>query len=184
MQLDLHILSLPETIVSVDEVELTVLPIYIEHKNNVNHIRQLATLPLFSSIRFVFWQDEKHQKILNVPEQLENIVIRFLREFHAKQHSCCDCYAFANVANGIKLHRVSRLLRYWELRPRPTSIGAGNVVFLTSGQMFRHAAIYIGSGLYISVYGAGGDLEVSTLKDMQRDFEANVVHLALPRTDI
>jgi cell wall-associated NlpC family hydrolase len=58
----------------------------------------------------------------------------------------------------------------------------GSVVFLIKGEHnFRHAAIYIGRGLYISVWGAGGDLEIASLKSMKKDFEANRVEIATPR---
>jgi cell wall-associated NlpC family hydrolase len=59
----------------------------------------------------------------------------------------------------------------------------GDIVFLLKSKEndFRHAALYVGHGLYISVYGAGGDLEFSTLKDMLRDFDAEHVVTATPR---
>lgn len=59
----------------------------------------------------------------------------------------------------------------------------GEVYFFTSGENhFHHAAIYIGAGLFISIYGAGGDLEVSSLKDMRRDYRAKHVLVAKPRS--
>ena len=36
-----------------------------------------------------------------------------------------------------------------------------------------HAAVYVGFGLYLSVYGAGGNLEFSRLPDMKRDYGAS-----------
>lgn len=48
-------------------------------------------------------------------------------------------------------------------------------------ERFHHAAIYIGCGLCISVYGAGGDLEIATLQDMKRSFKTNQVVVATPK---
>lgn len=119
---------------------------------------------------------------LRLTTELKMAIKRFMREYHAQQNIEVDCYAFANTLKGIKPHKVHNMLRYWNIkrlwwRPKP-----GSVIFLVKGKKhFRHAAIYIGRGLYISTWGAGGDLEIASLKSMKRDFGANRVELATPR---
>ncbi len=113
---------------------------------------------------------------------LEEAILIFLRTYHAKLDMLFDCYAFTNLLAGIPQHNKLFLLNHWRLKRLGWWHKAGDVVFLLGRDplVFKHSAVYIGWGLYISVYGAGGDLEISTLKDMRRDYEASRVLLAKP----
>ena len=120
---------------------------------------------------------------LKLSDNLKLAITQFLRAYHAKQNMSFDCYAFANMVDGLEKHKVPHLLRFWRLIRRPWLLPIGSVVFFCSdGSHFRHAAIFIGCGLFISVYGAGGDLEVATLKDMKRDYKAKSILLATSQT--
>ncbi|KKR85912.1 MAG: hypothetical protein UU32_C0027G0003 [Candidatus Woesebacteria bacterium GW2011_GWB1_41_10] len=122
-------------------------------------------------------------KRLKLPVDLKQAMLHFLLEYHAKQNIAFDCYAFANMVKGVETHKVSIMSKYWEILQKPWRIPAGSVIFFCSGgNCFHHAAIFIGSDLYISVYGAGGDLEIATLRSMQRDYKAEMTMLARPRT--
>lgn len=122
----------------------------------------------------------------NIPlnDRLRAGISRFIAHFQGKENLDIDCYAFVNLVYGLPVHTCRQLYRYWNLKPLRFSPRLGQVVFLLrpSEQGFRHAAIYVGRGLYISVYGAGGDLEISNMKDMFEDFEAERAFVAWPRT--
>ncbi len=120
-------------------------------------------------------------KRFQLPHNVRQAVLHFLKHYHSKQDIMFDCYAFANLVKQVEVHEVPYMLKYWKKKPKPWFIPTGSVVFFESGEdRFHHAAVYIGHGLYISVWGAGGDLEVATLKSMKRDYGAERVMLAEP----
>jgi len=85
---------------------------------------------------------------------------------------------------GVKVHKVPYMIAFWERNKKPRRLIPGSIVFYGSGEtQFHHAAIYLGAGLYISVYGAGGDLEVATHRNMLRDYRAKHASLANPLKD-
>lgn len=120
-------------------------------------------------------------KRFQLPYNVKQAILHFLQRYHAKQDISFDCYAFANLVKRVEVHKVPYMLKYWNKRPKPWFIQVGSVVFFESGEnRFHHAAVYIGHGLYISVWGAGGDLEIATLKSMRRDYDAERVMFAEP----
>jgi hypothetical protein len=121
-------------------------------------------------------------KRLELAHNVKDAILYFLKGYHARQDITFDCYAFANLVRGVEVHRVPCMMKYWSRRPLPWFLSVGSVVFLESGEnQFHHAAVYLGQGLYISVWGAGGDLEIATLKSMKRDYGAERVVLAQPK---
>lgn len=121
-------------------------------------------------------------KKIRLPADVKTAMLDFLRSYHAKQDISFDCYAFANLVKGAWSHKVPYMLKHWDTRVLPWRPRVGSVVFFLSGENhFHHAAVYIGAGLYISVWGAGGDLEIATLKSMKRDFGAERAVLAQPK---
>ena len=123
-------------------------------------------------------------KKIQLPQDVKRAVLNFLRNYHAKQDESFDCYSFSNEVKGLRAHRAYAMRLYWETKSLPWFIPIGSVVFLLGEEgKFYHAAIYIGCGLYISVWGAGGDLEFATLKSMCLDYGAERVVLARPKTE-
>lgn len=121
-------------------------------------------------------------KRLQLPHNVRQAILHFLSRYHAKQDISFDCYAFANLVKGVEVHQVPLMLKYWNRRPKPLFVPIGSIIFFESSEnTFHHAAVYIGHGLYISVWGAGGDLEVATLESMKRDYGAERVVLAQPK---
>ncbi len=123
---------------------------------------------------------------LHPAPRLKAAIVEFLRRYHAKQDMSFDCYSFANLVCAVaQQNDKTRRNEFWRLHPNRWRQRMGDVVFLVSiksdGVHFHHAAIYIGKGLFISVYGAGGDLEIATLRDMKRDYGAEQAMLATPR---
>lgn len=121
-------------------------------------------------------------KKLCITAEVRAAMLYFLRSYHAKQDISFDCYAFANLVKGMEAHKVPYMLKYWETSALSWRLRSGSVVFFLSGEnQFHHAAVYLDSGLYISVWGAGGDLEIATLKSMKRDYGAERAVLAIPK---
>lgn len=119
-----------------------------------------------------------------IGDALRKSVIKFLNSYHGKQDSSFDCYSFASLVGGItKPHDKKHLAEYWDLSVPLGHSRSGDIVFLIDKNKghFYHAAIYAGFGLYISVYGAGGNLEFSKLKDMRKDFKSEHVIRATPK---
>ena len=136
-----------------------------------------VSISLDRNRRFFRWSK------LNLPASLRQAIAQTLTTYHAKQDLSFDCYAFANLVASIPRHDKLFLMKNWnvtKLRRRPP---IGGIVFLLDMKngIFHHAAVYLGHGLYISIYGAGGDLEVATLNDMSLTFSPSEPFLATPR---
>jgi hypothetical protein len=130
------------------------------------------------SIRF-----GRFRRKIPLNDRLRAGISRYIAHYQGKGQLDIDCYAFANLVYGLPVHTCSELLRYWELRPLWFRPRRGQVAFLLrpSESGFRHAAIYLGNGFYISVFGAGGDLEITQMKYMFKDFDAEKAFVAWPR---
>lgn len=120
---------------------------------------------------------------IRLTPRVKSGILRFLAEFQGKQQEEMDCYAFINLVYDRPEHHRIKLLDYWELRPLRLCLHTGQIIFLLrpKEKEFCHAAIYIGRGLFISVYGAGGDLEVAELADMLQGFQATEAFIACPK---
>lgn len=122
---------------------------------------------------------------LNLTPGIKRGIVEFLAHYHGKQNLSFDCYAFAGMTLGLQQHDKKHLWSLWDFCPLRLLPKVGDVLFFflaEDRQLFRHAAVYIGRGMYLSVYGAGGDLEISSLADMRRDYGAWDVVRAIPRT--
>lgn len=120
---------------------------------------------------------------LRLDDRVQAGISRFIAEYQGQDRQEFDCYAFVNLVYGLPVHTCRELFRYWDIRPLWFRPRRGQIVFLLqpNEQGFCHAAIYIGRGFYISVYGAGGDLEITEMKHMFKDFEAKRAFVALPK---
>ena len=173
-----------ELIETDDGKHLTVQAVFAKKEGSFLPLNQHADFPKIHDVRIVLLGTFS-MKPCAVPLHVKEAIIDFLHQYHVRQDLSFDCYSFANLTRKVPAHKVSHLLAYWVIKPRCwyKRLKPGSVVFLLGEENhFYHAAVFIGKGLYISVYGAGGDLEVSTLPDMLRDYGANRVVVATPRT--
>jgi len=110
---------------------------------------------------------------IRLTSKLKKGIITFLNEYHAKQYIDFDCYSFAELVENVNQEKLPESRStLWQPRHRVLRRKVGDIIFMRNHKEKNfHAAIYIGLGLYLSVYGAGGDLEVATLRDMKRDFK-------------
>lgn len=182
--LNLFISPFPSTIITTDEdpLEMRVYHMLIEREdslvllNECTDIGVVQNVTLFRHRRFPRFQEIR----MDIPRNIQNAIIRFLNHYHTKRHVEFDCYAFANLAHEVKQHPKEIGRMYWNVQSRPLRLRPGAIVFLMNREasFFHHAAVYLGYGLFLSVYG--GHLYISKLRDMKKDFGAERVFLATP----
>jgi len=127
-------------------------------------------------------QNRSGNRDVKIPPDVSRGIARFLRLYNHPKNDDFDCYSFANLLHRFPLFEPKAyLLSRWSLERLSGKPDPGGVVFLMEGrENFKHAAIYLGADIYVSVYGAGGQLEFSELNDMRHDFRASSVFLATP----
>lgn len=174
------------TIPTADHQTVRIYPLVIQKKRAAILLNTHQDLGDVRRIKLFRYQKKPAlRKIpLNLPLHVRKGIIRFLMSYHAKQDMAFDCYKFTNLVGGIERHEKLLGRTYWRTLPCPKRLQKGDIVFLMNceGNHFHHAAVYLGFGLYLSVYGAGGGLEVSRLRNMMKDFGATSVFLAKSRT--
>jgi len=121
-------------------------------------------------------------------QNVRKAIANFLSDYHGKWNMNFMCFDFAwSAAFGSSRSRTGNADEHWEFTPfTPKDLRPGSIIMLCGEKIngrtpFSHAAVYLGEGLYASVYGAGGDLEVSKLEAMQREFPCREVRIAIPR---
>jgi hypothetical protein len=174
-----------ETIETVDGRVCSVYPTLVETDGKVGYLQSCTDVSNVTAIKMLLlrWYLPHLAVRLKLTAAVEQAALHFLHHYHAKQNSAFDCYSFACVVAGMSDAPKKDIIKHWRIIRRRLP-RRGDVVFLLhspDNPFFRHAAVYIGWGLYLSVWGAGGDLEVATLKDMQRNFEAQKVVFVVPR---
>jgi hypothetical protein len=180
--LNIYVSYRTQNIITNDGHPMTVREVYVRDNNQLLNLNSCESFPALDDIEITLI-GRFFTKKLCLSKDTCSAILTFLSRYHAKQDVTFDCYAFANLMKNVPLHRVPHMLTFWEIKRKPWRIPCGSVVFLTSGRnRFHHAAIYIGANLYISVYGAGGDLEIATLADMRRDYRADCVFIAFPKS--
>ena len=169
-------------IISADKVRFKVQPVYVRHGKKFRYFQSCTAFTDTAHIRIVRKTRTGYARLPR-SAKLERAIAWYLANYHEKVDMTFDCYAFACLYAGKPSHNRTMLLEHWKLEAFRTP-QAGEVVFLanTAHHEFSHAAIYLGSELYLSVYGAGGDLQVATLHDMQRGFLHKTPLIATPKT--
>lgn len=121
---------------------------------------------------------------LKIPLFIKRKISQFLQEHYTQRDLFFDCYDFVNFIYGHDHHDFQHWLEYWQIKDN-RKLEAGTVIFIVSkspeGFEFHHAAIYLGFDIFASVYGAGGGLEFTDLKLMQKVYGDEGAFLALPR---
>lgn len=169
-------------IITVDGYQMSVKLVLVREAGKFISLQDWEPPTELNDVEIVLIRKRFRPKRFRLPHDVKRAIINFLQCYHTRQDISFDCYAFVNLVKGVEVHKVPYMLEYWNKRPKPRFIPIGSVVFLESGEnKFHHAAVYMGHGLYISVYGAGGGLQVATLKSMKRDYGAERVVLAQPK---
>ncbi len=173
-------------IITADGRRMSVYPAFIDRRKKIVGLNECSNIGWLNSVELLMarqtgpsWTKRK----IDISPELNKGIVCFLNHFHRRLHVWFDCYAFANLVSGLPRHAKQFAIDHWELTRIWGESGCGKTVFLTGpdGKTFLHAAIYLGRHRYISVYGAGGMLEISNLPDMMREFGAVRTYLATPR---
>lgn len=162
-----------------------VFPVYYKKDKEVHELRLSNSLPLLDDVE-IFFQWWRYFIRLPVSPELRTAILNFMLFKHIPQNDSYDCYSFACEYAKVGAHNKRHLFDFWKLKPlkRRPKVGQVIIMFARPAENnihFSHAAIYLGFGRYLSVWGGGGQLEVATLKDMKRDFKAPLVFLGTPR---
>lgn len=188
--LAIYVTKRRHTICTADNQVMRVRSVYVRENREFVPLQEAAEFSHTRGVRFILksWRGLKRMRGGDIGV-VERAVSRFLETWHTLIDESYDCYAFVNDVYDLPRHRVNRFHEHWELYPfHEEGLHIGNVVFLTTPHalagrdMFHHAAVYLGDGLYISVYGAGGHLEIASLRDMKVSYRAKEVYIAVPFT--
>lgn len=100
-----------------------------------------------------------------------------------------DCASFAHAANGISYTFADFDPNKWNFSSFSDSdIKAGDTILITgepeiTSQDFKHFAIYLADGLYLSKFGETGNLIVNDLPSLKKLFDGDNIHLAAPKPE-
>ena len=138
--------------------------------------------PSTSGMEFeIYLLGKSYEKQIVLEPHVNKALEYYFKKYHKKSTLDFDCYAFVNRIERIESHKVRNLYAYWVTRPlkRPRR---NDIILLLNleKKMFRHAAIYLGHGIYLSVYGGGGDIELATLQDLKQTFGPSEVFVGKP----
>ena len=175
-----------ELIETINKQIFTVRKVTVHYNGNEIPLRTYVPAPEaeITDIELLFvWKNKESP--FPMSDALRKSIIYVLTHYHGKQALSFDCYAFANTVAGIPAHKVSEMLNHWDLRGFSSPHVGDTIFFLNQKkQILHHAVIYIGHGLYLSIYGAGGDLEISSFRDTRKGFgvKAKDVLIAVPKS--
>lgn len=124
-----------------------------------------------------------HRRV-HIDRGLSSAIALYFNVYDRDPHPSFDCYAFAGLAKNLPAHDKTDYPEYWDLVSIPPEpLGIGDVLFFVNmdTKTFRHAAIHLESGYFISVYGAGGALGVGHFENLVKEFDVTDVFLAKPK---
>lgn len=118
---------------------------------------------------------------LELPTTLKQGIIKTLKLYNGMGNKDFCCFSFVCLVGGVEQENTAtntwdfHNYHWWDRK-------VGDTVFLLNEKPDgAHTALYIGHGLYISVYGKGGDLEIATLRDMKKTWSTKKVLVGTPR---
>jgi len=163
---------------------IRVYPVYYKKGEESLELRFSTSLPPLDNVE-IFFQWWKYFIRLPVSEKLRTAILNFMIFKHLVEDRSYNCYSFACEYARVPQHAIEEMLTHWRLKPKRGWARAGEVVFFCSpvedSVFFHHAAIHLGFGRYLSVWGGGGQFEVASLKDMRTSYRAQWIFTALAR---
>ncbi len=184
--LTLYIQSKTQTIVTKDKRTATT---YCVDADQSGVRRDLHDLPVMYEIEGlkIFDARKNRPALVPLPPHVCDALLKYLRSYHAREDWSFDCLSLANLVAGLPTYPKHLLWRFWNKIPMKfgpltyQQVKPGDVVLLMKKNTFHHAAINIGDDLYVSVWGAGGDLEFASLRMMERAYGSIQILRATPR---
>lgn len=161
--------------------------VYYKYGEEMHTLQGTSPLPPLDDVEI--WRELWKGTFLRIRvwKELRQAILNFMLFKHMKADDDFNCHAFACEYADVPRHEIPQIFDHWKLERR--RVKRGEVVFLFSPQVengevcmfFHHAAIKIGFDLYLSVWSAGGQLEVATMGDMVKYYKATQVYVATPR---
>lgn len=162
-------------------VGLTTHPLNYEHEGRTKSFyyldpSEIGTLSGFVLIRRSFW-GRTSRMYLPLPAHVLFGIRKWLPHYLPDHNE--DCYDFVNDVFEIERHPKEEGYKFWGIAPPFTRARPGDAVFFLDLQDngFRHASIYLGDNLCISVNGKNGAVGVANVRDLKRDYGAKDVCL-------
>gem|GEM_PF-5421638 len=117
---------------------------------------------------------------LNMTRKVEAAVLHFLKKHHRIFTSQFGCYELVRTIHSLPKHNRRNVSDYWTpVDRKPTN---GDVIFLLNrGGYFLHAAVSMGNGLYLSIFGIESYLALTTMEQMENAWQPEVVVTVVPR---
>ncbi len=170
-------------------------PVYVDRRGyKIVDFYSLRNLKNTKDVE-VWLQNNKKFRKMKLPGNVLEAISKYISLQSNDENYNIDCFAFCCLAAGLQIparnednRRTEGDFDRWELETSDW-ISPGDVYFLyhrkreegKNHYAFRHAAIYLDNGLFVSVYGAYGELVFSTMEDMERDFDANLTFRVRPK---
>lgn len=181
MQLVLNIGPYNQRIITSDGLEMEVKYVYVDVDGDFLNLQDYKPTEPILDLKLLLLGQHTEQIIL--PKKLKEVMITFLNFiylYQREQDMHFSCYSMAKMVYDISQEESQPIDDVWVLKPQSASnITIGDVVFFLGKN--KHVAINIRPDLYISIYGGGGDLEVSTYKQITEGYETDTVLVATPR---
>ena len=121
-------------------------------------------------------REDKRLEDLKLSKKALNGIAYFLKNHHGKYDLGYDCRALCNSIANIPHHDFDEINDYWDMGVDNEALEKpGTIVYfqtltpLEDGGTeihFHHAALCIDKNLYLSVWGAGGELTVTTAQEI------------------
>ncbi len=128
-------------------------------------------------------RDQSGTRDINLPEEILGKIAAFIREDHRREGKF-DCSSFVHFANGIPYEFGSLVISKWDVSDFDESqLLPGDSVMISKDPEHTdvtHLALYLGEGLYLSKFGNGGKLIVTTMRNMKKAFEGKYVFRIQP----
>ncbi len=153
------------------------------HRHAKDPVIELSSLKNLENAHDIELYLEKtwRKKRLDIPDFVAHAISGYLRMVAQGKHLDKDCFSFACMVMGEPFYSQNDLNKHFEILPLPKHLHQGDVIVIITPEEkythFHHAAVSVGKNLFISVYGRAGEIMVSSLEDMLRDFKGKEVRL-------
>ena len=116
---------------------------------NFHRVRNFKNV---SRVRICLKRNNGSKRTIKISQYLEIALKGYLLNSHIQKNKNVNifCYTFACWVSG----EVFRNRNEWDISERAYRVVAGSIIFLFGkDNRFKHAAVYLGENLYVSVYG-------------------------------
>lgn len=123
------------------------------------------------------------KKQVRLPNEIQDRLVEYFK-YQPDQMELYDCVSFVYFIKRMPYEYGNFDINQWNFTPIKNEriLRIGDVILITEGPLenllFRHMAIYIGDGIYMSKFGTTGGIIFATLEEMNTGFSGNTAFLA------